>query len=160
MSGAGTYSVQLVTANATSTSSAKTLTIKVNPALGWDPAVLRFDPDIRTILQTGSGNCTSCHISTKNPSTDAQTPPIFYNDFDRSGTGNAATNLHWFYTELRGRINFTDIVASPLLRKPSGNHHGGGAGALNGFKTSFPVGDSAREDYDKILAWILNGAPE
>ena len=32
-----------------------------------------------------------------------------------------------FYAEVRSRINFTDIVASPLLRKPIGLHHGGGS---------------------------------
>ena len=164
VSGAGTYSVQLVTANATSTSSAKTLTIKVNPALGWDPAALRFDPDIRTILQQtlvqnpAGGNCISCHVSGQNVSSTPAVPPIFYDDFDRSGTGNAATNLHWLYTEVRGRINFTDVVASPLLRKPSGNHHNGGQ--RNGFITTAPLGDLTRQDYDKVLAWILNGAPE
>jgi hypothetical protein len=81
-------------------------------------------------------------------------------DYDRAGTGNAAdaTNLHWLYTEVRGRINFSDIIASPLLRKPSGNHHNGGARV--GFNTNLNPGDAGRADYDKILNWIVNGAPE
>ena len=79
-------------------------------------------------------------------------------DIDRNGDGRVdATDNLWFYTELRGRINFTDIVASPLLRKPSGNHHAGGQ--LSGFNTSFPPGHAARSDYDLVLNWILNGAP-
>ncbi len=161
VSGPGTYTVQLVTANATSTSTAKTLTLEVNPALAWDPAALRFNPDIRTVLQQGiNGNCISCHVSGQNISTISGVPPINYDDFDRAGTGNGAdaTNRNWLYTEVRGRINFTDIVASPLLRKPSGNHHNGGL--RTGFNTSAAVGDAARIDYDKFVAWILNGAPE
>ena len=96
-------------------------------------------------------------------------PPIFYTDEIRAGTGSAtdATNLHWFYTELRGRINFTDLVASPLLRKPSGHHHGADFPNPNslvlpraGFDTSLVPGAPGRADYDKVLNWILNGAPE
>ena len=152
--------MQLVTANATSTSTAKTVTIKVDPALAWDPTALRFEPDIRTILQAGGGNCTLCHVSGQNVASTSAVPPIFYNDYVRSGSGagNDATNRLWLYTEVRGRINFTDIVASPLLRKPSGKHHNGGT--RTGFDTSATVGDPARIDYDKILAWILNGAPQ
>lgn len=160
VSGAGTYVVQLVTSNATTTSTAKTVTIKVDPALAWDPAALRFEPDIRTILQAGGGNCTSCHVSGQNVATTSAVPPIFYDDYVRSGSGagNDATNRLWLYTEVRGRINFTDVVASPLLRKPSGKHHNGGL--RTGFDTSATVGDPARVDYDKVLAWILNGAPQ
>jgi len=71
----------------------------------------------------------------------------------------------WFYTELRGRINFTEIVASPLLRKPSGNHHSGGQ--RNGFDTSLAPGQlvggqngAGRGSYDLFLNWMLNGAPQ
>jgi hypothetical protein len=59
---------------------------------------------------------------------------------------------------VRGRINFTDIVASPLLRKPSGNHHNGGS--RPGFNASQTPGNVGRADYDMVLNWILNGAPE
>ena len=60
--------------------------------------------------------------------------------------------------EVRGRINFTDLVGSALLRKPSGNHHNGGV--RPGFDTSLLPGDPGRIDYDKFVAWILRGAPE
>ena len=58
---------------------------------------------------------------------------------------------------MRSRINFTEIAASPLLRKPSNNHHGGLFQA--GFDTSAVPGDNARRNYDLFLNWILNGAP-
>lgn len=157
--GNGTYTVELVTGSTTAQSTAKTLTIVVDSTLATDPAALRFG-DIKTVLQGGAGNCLNCHVSTKNPATQTQVPPVFYDDYDRSGTGNSTTNLAWLYNDVRGRINFTDIVASPLLRKPAGNHHGGGPVALAGFDTSRPVGNSGRADYDKLVGWILNGAPQ
>jgi len=36
-----------------------------------------------------------------------------------------ATDDAWFLKDLGGRVNLTEIDASPLLRKPSGNHHSG-----------------------------------
>ena len=49
--------------------------------------------------------------------------------------------------------------ASPLLRKPAGLHHGGNRIANFDIRTALP-GDPVRADYDKVQAWILNGAPE
>ena len=49
-------------------------------------------------------------------------------------------------------------VSGALLRKPSGNHHGGGL--VTGFNAALTPGAVGREDYDKILGWIMNGAPE
>ena len=162
----GTYLVQLVASNATASSAPAVLRIEVKGVIldglaqPYVPADLRF-ADIKTsVLQGGVAGCTGCHLPGDTSLQGVQIPPIWYTDYDRSGTGNAATNDHWFYTELRGRINFTDIVASPLLRKPSGNHHGAGPAALTGFDTSLPVGDAGRADYDKLVNWILNGARE
>lgn len=154
--GSGTYVVQLVTGNGSTSSTAKQLTVVVNTALGYDPTALRFS-DIATILRAGGGGCTGCHQA---GGSGGVIPPIWYtNTVDRNADSAVdATDEHWLYTELRGRINFTDIVASPLLRKPSGKHHNGGL--RTGFDTSAVPGDAARVDYDKILGWILNGAPE
>ena len=155
--GNGTYVVQLVTGNGTTLSTPATVTIVVDSALTYNPTALRFT-DIKTILQAvGGGQCTSCHKANGN---GAVIPPIWYTNIDRDDSGAVnATDDHWFYTELRGRVNFTDIAASPLLRKPSGNHHNGGQ--RSGFiTTNRAPGHIDREDYDKILGWILNGAPE
>lgn len=158
--GDGTYTVQLITGNGTSSSVAATQTIVVDSTLGWDPQQVSFNNgtaanQIRDIFQSGGGGCTSCHTSGGgNP-----VPPVFFNDaFDRSGTGVLATNRAWLYKEVRGRINFDDIVASAILRKPSGNHHNGGL--RTGFDSSQTVGNAGRQDYDKLVAWILRGAPE
>lgn len=153
----GSYGVQLVASNSGGTSSVPvTLTIVVDSALPYAPTALRF-VDVKAVLQNaapGSGLCSSCH----QPGGDGNViPPVWYTDYDRSGTGNLATNDLWFYTELRGRINFTDIVASPLLRKPSNNHHNGGL--RQGFDNQLAPGAPGRADYDLVLNWILSGAP-
>jgi len=153
----GTYGVQLVASNSAGMASTPTmLTIVVNNGLPYSPSALRFS-DIKPILQSGVGGCETCH---KRNGNGTVIPPIWYADYDRAGTGNAgdATNVLWLYTEVRGRINFTDIVASPLLRKPAGIHHNGGQ--LPGFDARLTPGAVGREDYDKLLNWILNGAPQ
>ena len=68
-----------------------------------------------------------------------------------------ATREAAFYKTVLGRINFTDVVASPLLRKPSGKHHGGAL--VTGFNTSNPVGNGFRNNYDTFVEWIMAGAP-
>lgn len=152
----GTYVLRLVASYDGVSSSPALLTVVVDSTLAYDPAALRF-ADIRSSLQGGTGQCTTCHQAGGD---GIVLPPIWYSTYDRAGTGNAAdaTNDHWFYTELRGRINFTDIVASPLLRKPSGHHHNGLQRV--GFDDSQVPGHPARREYDKFLNWILNGAPE
>ncbi len=160
-----TYEVQLVA----SKGGVSSLPVKLKIVVKTDPMVkapadLRF-ADVKTVLQTGGGGCTTCHQPLGN---GVKIPPIWYSAEDRAGTGlgteNSATNNHWFYTELRGRINFTDIVASPLLRKPAGHHHGAndvpGIIARTGFDTSQEPGHADRADYDLLLNWIFNGAPE
>jgi mono/diheme cytochrome c family protein len=145
----GTYIVQLIASSATATSAPAQLRVVVNNALALAPTAIRF-PDIKNVLQTGG--CTACH-------TPAGITPVAYTNYDRNGdTVTDATDDLWFYTEVRGRINFTDIVASPLLRKPSGNHHNGGL--LAGFDTSLLPGNPGRANYDLFVNWILNGAPQ
>jgi hypothetical protein len=156
----GTYVLQLVVTNGSTSSTPASLTLVVNHALTPDPASIRFS-DIKTVLQSAGATCTNCHSSTA--ASSQPKPPIFYNDFDRNGDSVVdATDDLWFYTELRGRINFTDISASPLLRKPSGHHHRGTPTntPLNGFDSSKTPGDPARANYDLFLNWILNGAPQ
>jgi mono/diheme cytochrome c family protein len=152
----GTYVLQLVVGNGTTLSAPRQLTIVVNPTLTPLPSTIRF-ADIKNILQTAG--CTGCHSNGTTSLATAAITPIVYDSVDRNGDGivNATDDL-WFYTELRGRINFTDIIASPLLRKPSGSHHGGGLQA--NFDATLPPGSAGRANYDLFLNWILNGAPQ
>lgn len=155
--GNGTYVIQLITRRNGVSSAPATVNIVVNSALSYTPSALRFT-DIKAILQAArpSGACTGCHTPS---APGGGVPPIWYTDYDRNADGATnATDDNWFYTELRGRINFADWVASPLLRKPSGNHHNGGLHSR--FDATLTPGAADREDYDKILSWILNGAPE
>jgi hypothetical protein len=151
----GTYVIQLIVSNGATAGTPATATIQVDNTLALAPAAIRFG-NIRTTLQTAG--CTACHVSTNGPLT-ATTPPLFYDDYDRNKDGlTDATDLLWFYTEVRGRANLSDPSASTLSRKPSGNHHAGGLVA--GFDTSLPVGNAGRASYDLFANWILNGAPQ
>jgi mono/diheme cytochrome c family protein len=152
-SAAGTYVVQLVVSNDAAQSAPAQLRVTVDPALPNVPAEIRF-ADVKAVLQ-GPAFCAACHSSTG----PQPRPPILYTNDDRNGDGTAgdATDDRWFYEEVRSRVNFTDVAASPLLRKPSGSHHFGGRGP--GFDASRPPGDAARARYDLVLNWILNGAP-
>ncbi len=164
----GTYGVQLVASKNSVQSAPVLLTIVVNSALTPLPPAIRFS-DIKAVLQQpGANNCIACHVAAP---TDGSAPaPIFYADIDRNGDGVVAsavgaTDDIWFYNEVRGRINFSDMASSPLLRKPSGHHHNGDVQTGFGNKPAkIPAdkllpGDPLRAKYDLFLNWILNGAP-
>ena len=131
-------------------SDSKAVTITVDNNFR-DPATLKF-AHVKNVLQNGS-TCTTCHLQRPSPQ-PAATPPIWFTDFDRNFSGGAAdaTDDAWFYSELMGRVNFTEIGDSPLLRKPTGNHHNGSTL----FDLTLPAGLS---NYSIIYNWILNGAP-
>ncbi|MGH8730993.1 MAG: hypothetical protein ACREVF_04685, partial [Burkholderiales bacterium] len=132
------------------------LTIVVDSLLSPAPSAINF-VGIKAVLQTVG--CTGCHTA-GGFGVPPIVPRIFFTDIDRDGSGGVdpADDL-WFYTELRSRINFADLEASPLLRKPSGKHHrGGGPGAT--FDASLAPGQPGRVNYDLFLNWILNGAPQ
>lgn len=150
----GTYVVQLVASNGSATSAPVQQTLVVGSGISPAPSALRF-ADIKAVMQEGN-RCTQCH----SPTGAQPRPPVFYSNEDRNGDGTVgdATDDAWLYAEVRSRINFTDVAASPLLRKPSNNHHSGGL--IAGFDTSKPPGDPARALYDRFAAWILNGAPQ
>ncbi|HLP99080.1 MAG TPA: hypothetical protein VK149_11585 [Sideroxyarcus sp.] len=153
----GTYVVQLVVGNGTTSSEPSSLTIVVNNALTPASAAIRF-ADIKAVLQApGAGKCITCHTAA-NLATVAQTPLVF-NNLDRNGDAVVdATDDAWLYAEVRGRINFEDAVDSQLLLKPSGKHHEGGLQA--GFNATLAPGAVGRANYDLFLNWILNGAPQ
>ena len=162
----GAYVVQLIATNATSNSAANATTssapallrIVVDSSLALAPINIRF-ADIKTVLQSASSGCTNagCHAIASAGGTGA---PLVYGNIDRNGDGiiGDATDDAWLYAEVRSRINFTDVVASPLLRKPSGNHHNGAQ--RPGFNTSVAPGQANRASYDLIVNWIANGAPQ
>ena len=146
----GTYVVQLVSAKGSAQSSPKQVQVVVSATA---PANVHF-ADIKAIMQT-PGLCIACH----SPSGQLPRPPVFYSNEDRNGDLMVdATDELWLYNEVRSRINFTDLVASPLLRKPSNHHHKGGL--IAGFNNTLPPGDPARARYDTFLNWILAGAPQ
>jgi mono/diheme cytochrome c family protein len=149
----GTYVVRLVTSNGSAQSVPVDVTVVVNPLLSPAPSAIRF-ADIKAVMQS-TASCTQCH----NPVGTPPMPPVFYTNEDRNGDGTVgdATDDRWFYEEVRGRINFTEVGASPLLRKPSNNHHGGRL--VLGFDTTKEPGAPERARYDLFLNWILNGAP-
>jgi mono/diheme cytochrome c family protein len=149
----GTYVVQLVVSNGTVQSAPAQFRVVVTTGLVPAPADIRF-ADIKAVMQA-PGSCTGCH----SPAGPSPRPPVYYTNEDRNGDGTVgdATDERWFYEEVRSRINFTELGASPLLRKPSNNHHGGRL--ITGFDTSRPPGDPARARYDLFANWILNGAP-
>ena len=148
----GTYVLSLVASNASAKSAPTSLTVVVNNALTPAPGAIRFS-DIKAALQDGI-ECQSCH--------NRLTPlkaPIDFTNYDRDGDGAITpTDDDWFYAEVRSRINFEEIVASPLLQKPSGQHHFGGL--LEGFDTSLAPGQPGRAKYDLFLNWALSGAPQ
>ena len=147
----GTYVLQLIVGNGATQSTPAFLTLEVDNLLAPAPAAIRFS-DIKAILQA---SCAGCHTSGA-----GARPPVFFANIDRNGDGVAgdATDDLWFYTEVRGLINFTDIAASPLLRKPSGNHHFGGTVA--GFNANLAPGQAGRASYDLFVNWTANGAPQ
>lgn len=161
----GTYVVQLVAGKGAVQSDPVSLTIAVNSALTPLPSAIRF-VDIKAVLQAaGVGKCITCH--TPAPAGGLPPSPIIYANIDRNNDGLVdATDDTWFYTEVRGRINFSDISASPLLQKPSGHHHNGGVQVGFGDSVAkkpadqLAPGDPLRSSYDLFLNWILNGAPQ
>jgi hypothetical protein len=61
-------------------------------------------------------------------------------------------NLGILYDNVINFVNVNDPVHSPILTKPSGNHHAGGT--IAGFETV------NSEKYKLILRWMLEGAPD
>lgn len=151
-SGDGNYVLRLVVSRDGVDSEPALLNVVVKSSLSPLPSAIGF-AQVKALLQ--SAGCTSCHVSTGG----AAIPPFFFDDYDRNGDSLVNTgDDDWFYRELRGRINFNDLGASPLLRKPAGHHHAGGL--QTNFNDALPPGDAGRANYDLILNWILAGAPQ
>ena len=132
------YVLELVVGNGTLQSPPSRVTLYVNANGDPDPAQLNFG-GIKSLL--AAGGCTGCH------SPNLQ-PPTAFTALDEAS----------LYNGVLSQVNFADIAGSPLLRKPSGNHHSAGLQAK--FDASKPVGHADRIDYDTVLNWILNGAKQ
>jgi hypothetical protein len=123
-----------------------TLVVQGPPTTARLTFVQRYQAGVESTTCSSSG----CHQRT---TAQVTRPPVFFAELN----GNR-TDLDVFYAQVKSRINFTDIVASPLLRKPAGKHHAGGE--IFGFDSaqapgSPPVGNPvARAGYDKFLHWI------
>ena len=153
----GTYTVRLTVASGSQTDS-KTVDITVDSSFP-NPASIKFAHVLDVLRNNphgGSQNCTTggCH------DVIGGAPPIVYaQNVDRDGVGGAgtATDEIWFLSELRGRANLTEIAASPLLRKPTGNHHAGNS-PIDLTLVGAP-GLAALTSFSKLYYWIVNGMP-
>jgi hypothetical protein len=173
----GDYVLQLVVANGSTQSDPEQVTITIDSALTPAQTAIVFS-DIKAVLQAAeTTTCVGCHEQSIDGSAFGGIPPIYYGrmtvyptvtDFDRDGDSDVdADDEFEYYTAVRGRVNFTDVTASPLLRKPTGNHHYGGhvldfsnvtacAAPCSGYAT---WGDYYRAQYNLLVNWIVNGAP-
>lgn len=142
----GTYIVRLLVNNGTVQSAPATQTLKVSG--------LATEATFGRVRQILLDSCGICHFPGGSGS-----PPVFFADRAPNGTPAARTDIDALYAEVRSRINFADIVASPLLRKPANLHHSGGL--IPGFDTTkVELDDPDREDYQTFVEWILAGAPK
>ena len=146
----GTYTLKLIASNGTIQSAPAILTLSVQ---GQGPPARVTFANIKAVLGPAGPCASTCH----SPDGTA-TPPVFF--ADRQAGLVERTDTAAFYAEVRSRINFTDIVASPLLRKPAGHHHNGISGSpVNGFDDTKVPGEAGRESYDLFVNWILADAP-
>src|SRR6266853_2114257 len=126
-----------------------------------DPLNIKF-AQVKNVLQNvvHSGTtqqCISCHTTTANVAVATRVPPIWYTNFDRDLSGGAVdkTDDDWFLKALAGRVNLTEIGASPLLRKPTGNHHNG-LKVIDTTDTS-TGGSGGLRNYSILYNWVLAG---
>jgi hypothetical protein len=144
----GSYIVHL-TVGGNGRSDSKSVVVTVDDSFR-DPATLKF-AHVKDVLQNGT-TCTTCHLPRAVVQPSA-TPPIWYTNFDRNFSGTLdAVDDAWFFREIEGRVNWTDINGSALLQKPIGTHHNGGAV----FNVATPA---ALAKFSIVYNWILNGAP-
>jgi hypothetical protein len=154
---AGTYVVNL---SVNGGASSKNVTIVVDDNFP-DPLNIKF-AQVKNVLQnvvhTGTTQqCISCHTTTANVAVATRVPPIWYTNFDRDLSGGAVdkTDDDWFLKALAGRVNLTEIGASPLLRKPTGNHHNG-LKVIDTTDTS-TNGNGGLRNYSILYNWVLAG---
>lgn len=145
----GDYTVQLTVTNGAQAHS-RDAVLSVSSTFP-DPASIRYADVLgllRTVVNDNNFRCVDCH----EPNGLPNNPPIVFAAIDRDGVGAwTATDDEWLLKELRGRVNLTEIGASPLLRRPTGKNHGKA--------NDLTKPDSGLMRYSMLYHWILNGTP-
>lgn len=135
-----------------------TVHIKIDSSLSSgttppDPKTITFDTHIQPVFGNAGGvdskECNHCHSVAGGTGTPVVGVPVYWNNIDNDPADRT------FYEEVLARVDFEDPENSLILTKPSNNHHYGGL--RGGFETDNP---SNRHNYDLLLNWILEGAPE
>jgi hypothetical protein len=120
---------------------------------------LTFVDDIMEPIMGASSmlpnECANCHRSREehlngNPSYDGKYDgiPVFYTRYNDALQADLNLNL---YRQVRARANLPDPENSLLLRKPTGNHHGGGVKIDRNTL-------AGERNYQIFLNWIREGA--
>jgi hypothetical protein len=158
---AGTYVVNL---SVNGGASSKNVTITADDNFP-DPLNIKFAQvknELQNVPHVLNKRCVDCHTAISTPGQQVTTsliPPIWYSSAlagggDRDGDGAVtATDDAWFLKALSARVNLTEILASALLRKPTGNHHGGN----QVIDVTDTTGLGGLRSYSVIYNWILAG---
>jgi PKD repeat protein len=141
----GDYTVQLVVTGSGGTSSA-TVTIRVSSTFP-DPATLKF-ANVVDVLRNRPYDPAGTRCSDSSCHASGGAAPIDYGQAD----------LNALAAQVRGRVNLTEITASPLLRKPlSPDIHNGGR-VIDLRLTNLNL-DAALASFSKAYYWIISGMP-
>ena len=148
----GLYEIKLVAAFDTNVvTDSVFIRIDNSSIIAQDPKTITF-ADIMPIFSTAGGSdareCDHCHSLAGGGGAAVLGVPVYWNDFEQPAGVS-------FYDQVIARINFQDPENSLILTKPSNNHHYGEL--RGGFDLDNP---DDRHNYDLILNWILEGAPE
>ncbi len=148
----GVYTIRLTVGNGVQSDSA---TVDLTVDAGFpDPATIKFS-HVLDVLRNNPHGGTNCTNSSCHDAFGSAAPIVYAANVDRQPDGSIgdATDETWFLQELRGRANLTEIAASPLLTKPTGNHHKGLAAI------DLSSGSAAFTSFSKLYWWIANGMP-
>jgi hypothetical protein len=154
----GDYKVLLTVSNGAQSHS-KDVVLTVSSTFP-EPASIRYAQVLSMLRDVANDindlRCAQCH----RPQATPINPAIAFTAIDRNGDGAVnATDEEWLLKELRGRVNLTEIRASPLLLRPIGGHHVM-TNNLNRDVTVNPKAPMGLERYSQLYHWILNGTPD
>jgi PKD repeat protein len=156
----GNYVLELTVSNALGSHAERTtITIddSISSPLQKHQSQLTFADDIMNDIMGADdeSKCANCHRSQEmhfaaNGGYDQRYDgiPVFYTYYTDSLMSEVNLNL---YRHVRARVNLADPENSLLLRKPTGNHHGGGVRV----DRDTLAGET---EYQILLNWIREGA--